>query len=223
MRDAAQWDIRHADIVSSPLLPGRHSGPLHGRWGRVGRVPARLLENRATAAAGARSGAVASFGCRRIQGFLRGMLHAMEAPAFSYVLPAHAHRRRQERDDGEPHAQAGPRDGQGEEGHLRRPEVHGLHRHLAALLDPARRADRRGLRGGAGIRRLLDPRLAGHQRLRHAGRARRRDRGHRPLHGRETSRGRRRSTSSPPASATPPSSGRRPSSSSSTRSGTTPG
>ena len=117
----------------------------------------------------------------------------------------------------------------------------GLWQHFT---DPDRASSRGGLRGGPRLRRLVDPRLGGDQRLRHAG-----DAG--PDHGGDGSvhegpdavahlqhrrpdhqgslqprpaqhrAARRRSTSSRPASPTPRTSGPRPSSSSSTRSAST--
>ncbi len=56
--------------------------------------------------------------------------------------------------------------GKGREG--RRPAVHGLPWTVAALHHPRRQARRGRVRGRAGLRRLQHPRLAGHQRERHA-------------------------------------------------------
>ena len=109
----------------------------------------------------------------------------------------------------------------------------------AALLDPCRGLRRQRLHRRSGIRRVVDPRLPVHPRIRHAAAARCQHRAHRsvpvskdaerqllrtrPLHprallaGPSQHRARRRTICPAPGSPTPPTSAPRPSSTSSTR------
>ena len=129
----------------------------------------------------------------------------------------------------------------GEDG---RPEVHRPARVVAAHVAAALGVRRERLRGGPRLRRLVDPRLAGHLRERHAADAAGRHGDSRPVHARRRrsrssarsstrsrasrttrtrggSRAAPRSTCARPASPTRPTSAPRASSSSSTRSPTT--
>ena len=78
--------------------------------------------------------------------------------------------------EGRSQLREGPEDRDG------RPQVHGLHGTLAALHHSPRRADRRGLRRGARLRRLVHPRMGLHRGERHAGHPRPGDRGDGSLH-----------------------------------------
>ena len=87
-----------------------------------------------------------------------------------------------ERGEGSPRCTGSDRVGRPDPGAARRPEVLRPTRALAAHDSAAERVRRVGVRRGPRLRRLVDPRLAGHLRVGHAADARSCERDPRPVH-----------------------------------------